>query len=358
MPEINTHLFTFSSDKLKKFIIRLIFLFIPFIGIATSYFIYDPFFVLYDHGDTYFVENGTPDAYTLNRDFVATEFILRYGKEEKFNSFILGSSRASAFMTNDWKKRLNQSANVFHYNCDNETLYGLANKLKLLKALDLELSNLLIVIDHQLLNRSHENRAPRERYHYEQTKSLYKFHYNYFKDYLGSNFFIQYLTYKSFDRKYSWMDKLFENDKEFRRMKYSKIDMQWIFHGDNLALSENEDSLYNKRIHLFNSVDKKVTHDLPVILDSKEKIEILNQISDIINDSGGEYKIVISPLYDKLTLHKKDLQFLYDIFGTENVFDFSGRNNITANYRNYYEPSHYRPHIGKLILDNIYTSNF
>ena len=331
---------------------------IPFICVAASYFIYDPFFVLYDHGDNYFVENGTPDAYTLNRDFVATEYILRYGKKENFNSFILGSSRASAFITEDWQKYLDDSSKVFHFNCDNETLFGLYNKLLFLQNQNLVLTNVLLVIDHQLLNRSIENRAPRERYHYAQTGNPAKFHYAYFKDYLGSNFFIQYLVFKLVKKKFIWMDKLFENEQEFRRMNYSKYNMQWTFEGDNLALKENIDSFYSKRIHLFKAIDNRPKRHLGPILEKENKIILLYRIKDILSSSNSKFKIIVSPLHNKLRLNENDLRVLQSIYGIENVFDFSGENKITSNYQNYYEPSHYRPHIGKLIMDSIYTTNF
>ena len=59
-------------------------------------------------------------------------------------------------------------------------------------------------------------------------------------------------------------------------------------------------------------------------------------------------------MYDQKKLNIEDLSILNALFGKENVFDFSGINQITNNLYNYYETSHYRPHVAKKIIDEIY----
>lgn len=44
------------------------------------------------------------------------------------------------------------------------------------------------------------------------------------------------------------------------------------------------------------------------------------------------------------------MEILKDIFGYENVFDFSGINEYTNDIHNYYERGHYRPILGALLL--------
>ena len=41
-------------------------------------------------------------------------------------------------------------------------------------------------------------------------------------------------------------------------------------------------------------------------------------------------------------------------FGKENVYDFSGINEFTEDYHNYYEAGHYRPLLGNKLLERIY----
>ena len=66
---------------------------------------------------------------------------------------------------------------------------------------------------------------------------------------------------------------------------------------------------------------------------------------------------MISPLYNKMKLHNEDLEYLKKVFGETNVFDFSGINKFTNDYRNYYESSHYRPHVAREILKIVYNGD-
>ncbi len=62
-------------------------------------------------------------------------------------------------------------------------------------------------------------------------------------------------------------------------------------------------------------------------------------------------------MYDQIPLEKEQLNLLYDIFGKENVYDFSGKNEFTESVFNYYENSHYRPHVAAEIMDIIYEDD-
>lgn len=59
-------------------------------------------------------------------------------------------------------------------------------------------------------------------------------------------------------------------------------------------------------------------------------------------------------MYDQLKINEEDLEYLKTLFGDVNVFDFSGINKFTNDYKNYYEASHYRPHVTKEIMEKIY----
>lgn len=93
----------------------------------------------------------------------------------------------------------------------------------------------------------------------------------------------------------------------------------------------------------------------PVIVIKQRKM--LEEMMQTFKKHHTDYKIVINPLFDQIKLNPRDLDILREIFGKENVFDFSGTNEITVDCYNYYEDSHYRPHIARNILKRIYTSH-
>jgi hypothetical protein len=81
---------------------------------------------------------------------------------------------------------------------------------------------------------------------------------------------------------------------------------------------------------------------------------MLYDIKRIFLKHKTKYRIVISPLYDQQYFNPKDLEKLQNIFGKMNVFDLSGKNQITEYKGNYYQNQHYKIFIGREILKTIY----
>ena len=67
------------------------------------------------------------------------------------------------------------------------------------------------------------------------------------------------------------------------------------------------------------------------------------------------FRIVISPMYDQVCFNRADLNFLQNLFGKRNVFDFSGINKYTNTASNYYDLIHYKPCLAQQILKEIYN---
>jgi uncharacterized protein YdiU (UPF0061 family) len=93
----------------------------------------------------------------------------------------------------------------------------------------------------------------------------------------------------------------------------------------------------------------------PRAIAENQKI-LLKNIFDIFNKHKTNYKIIINPLYNQIKLNNQDLDYLIQLFGRNNVFDFSGINKFTNDYNNYYEAIHYRPNIAREIMNLIYQN--
>ena len=81
---------------------------------------------------------------------------------------------------------------------------------------------------------------------------------------------------------------------------------------------------------------------------------LLQEIESICQLHKTSVKIIISPDYNQVSINQVDVKVLKSIFGTENVFDFSGINEYTGDIHNYYEKGHYRPVLGTRLLQEIY----
>ena len=57
--------------------------------------------------------------------------------------------------------------------------------------------------------------------------------------------------------------------------------------------------------------------------------ELLKEIDQICRKHNTSVKIIISPDYNQISINPADVEILKDIFGYENVFDFSGINEYT-----------------------------
>ena len=78
------------------------------------------------------------------------------------------------------------------------------------------------------------------------------------------------------------------------------------------------------------------------------------KIMEMLHRHGTSVRIIISPDYDQKELHPDDREILQNIIGEENVYDFSGINEFTKDYHNYYEAGHYRPLLGNKLLERVY----
>jgi hypothetical protein len=78
------------------------------------------------------------------------------------------------------------------------------------------------------------------------------------------------------------------------------------------------------------------------------------RIKRLLEKNNTNYKVILSPLYEQIKFNNADFSILKTLFGA-NLFDFSGKNVFTESKFNYYEASHYRPHVGDSIMKIIYT---
>ena len=91
----------------------------------------------------------------------------------------------------------------------------------------------------------------------------------------------------------------------------------------------------------------------PPPLTAEEKKQLL-AIKKIFEKHNTRYKVVISPIYNQVPMEKEQIELLEQIFGKEYIYNFSGKNQFTEPLHNFYETSHYRPHVANEIMKKIY----
>jgi hypothetical protein len=88
---------------------------------------------------------------------------------------------------------------------------------------------------------------------------------------------------------------------------------------------------------------------------SPDAMAKLDTLSNIVKRNKTNLTLVIGPDYWLKQINPKDVAILKKYLGQDNVYDFTGYNNYSAEKHNYYEKGHYRPIVGNDKLKRIYS---
>ncbi len=333
---------------MKKFIKKCFLFAAPLVLLAVPAILLDPFRVFFQY-DPYYPP-PEEELVQFNRNIACLQTFEANRNKYPYNAFVLGSSRSQAFKCNAWKRHLGEQAVPFHFSNFGEVIYGVRNKLVYLDEQGVDIEHVLLVVDEALLKRTRNNKQFKNTSPPALSKeSPVKFYKALFDAYTQKGFIIGYIDYKLFHVRRDYMNELFP----FREIPstHDPVTCDYTY-GYDVQLAEDEDAYYEGVKDVFYVREKTERQQGDEI--TKEEIAIVQQIQRIFQKHQTDYRIVISPLYDQIPLNKNQLNLLKEYFDAERIYDFSGVNRFTENYRNYYETSHYRPHVAEEIMQIVY----
>jgi hypothetical protein len=334
-------------DKgIKKLILKALLFSLPVLILTGIYVTLDPFKVLYSYNN--YMPPG--DQYTaLNRDFVSTEVFINNYPKYKYDSFIFGNSRSLFYEAADWQPYIKtEKDKILHFDASGESLYGIHQKIVFLDKENVPIKNCLLPLDHLTLKKTTNHDGILGRKHYILSgENEPAFQFIFFKAFLDRRFLVAY-----FDMRINHTFKPY--------MRGVVNIRKWDYYPVNNELQQNaaeeemkKGTYYTKIIKGFKRKDTLTKISPPTI--GSVQLSYLNNIKKIFDKDSTSYKIIINPIYDQVYMNPGDVNKLKEIFGGENVFDFSGKNKFTDDYRNYYDRSHYRPVVSREILKIIYS---
>ncbi len=298
------------------------FVLLGIIAICTYNYLLDPYGVL---RKDYSGVRSQP-----NQNFAKVEHILSH--PQKYNSFIFGSSRVG---------RINPTLipNGKYYNMTSSL--GLPKdhleQIKLFLENNVKIKNIIIGLGEESYThfpQNHHNQ-PMRKPHYRITKeNVLKFY---------SFYLLKKPSYPDF---YNLI----------HTEKFSKYDISdtgtYSFEGVDEKIEKNID------LHM-NKVSDKLIYKKPHVQSYHNLNGTLSDIKEIIEITNIHHiKLIffIHPIY-KITYLNTDLilfsKFLSILAELTNYYDFSGLNSITSNFYYYFEPIHYRPSVGNMIIGRI-----
>jgi hypothetical protein len=335
-----------TSKPYLRLALKLGLLVTPMLIALVLYVSTDPFRVLRRHRPLY--QPGYPVS--LNRDFVSTELLLdRLREGQRFDVMVFGSSRSLAFRCSD-VSRFAGKARCFHYDASNESLFGVLGKARLLRRKDAMPSDALLVVDHALLEQS-RNPAPHLFIAHPAVsgESELGFQLTFLKAFLSNLFLVKYAHWRLSGRIAPYMTDALSG------LEYEPLEPtnDLVFVAPEAELARGENAYYAKRREVFydRAAQAGVPHRPALVGDCARE---LSELARLFAEAGTRVRVIVSPLYEQKPLAVEDLAKLRAAFGADAVFDFSGVNVWTASERNYYESSHYRPHVAQALLGAAY----
>lgn len=336
---------------MRRFIYKTIIFLTPVFLLLLTYVWLDVFKVVRDY-DSYYT-SGSVVGPDLNTGHVAVMTYKQKHKQCSYDAFVFGNSRSECFQVADWKKYIGDEANCFHFDASHESLYGIWRKMHYIDESGNTIKNVLLVLDHDVLSQlqSAEEHIYIIDPEVEKCGNYFKYHLTFLKVFFDSDFLGAYLNYRLTGEIQYQEEKKMLNEKiyiydnitneRFEAGVEGNISQGKYYTPELMCVFENAqypDSIYPKQLE-------------------SQHIEMLNEIKMIFDRHNTDYRVIITPIYNQVKLNSHDVNILKQIFTPDKVYDFSGVNKFTADYHNYYERSHYRPHVAREILSQVYEKD-
>lgn len=317
---------------------------IPLLLLLGLYVWTDPFKCIYQF--------DVNDVDNTNREYLSTELFLLNEKSQQYNSFIFSSSRGCGMNTYRWKTYLSPDAHPFIFQAWSETLTGIEMKMSYLDEHKVPLDHVLVMMDipgafkkeqlsHEAMTLKHFIFTGKSRVSYNA------------------------IQYFNFIQKPSlWVSSV------RKKVKGSKT----ACHSDTITNDWNKNNKYNctgipeqdslrdcseiSRRSFLEEVayrrNERVVMSKPLITESFE--DQLRHVKTILDGNKSDYYVILTPAYcyTNPAVNPTDLGKLKEIFGTDRVYDFTGKNEMTDDYNNFTDPNHFGQRVGWMILEDIY----
>lgn len=329
---------------MNLFIKNIVLFTLPILIVLAALFSID-FFKIFEFKHDYYTDNFIG----VNRGMITTKTYNYLKNSEKYDSFIFGSSRSNAYHCNEWSKHLNDSAKPFHFDASNESIWGISKKIEYIDSLGEPIKNALLIIDRETLSATEmANGHLFISMPCISKKSKIDYYATFLRASINFRFLVSVLDYSIFKRHRKYMLSYIDISKDSSLFKTCDL-----IYGSEKLLKKDSIAYYKKMIEKNVFYDRSKKKDTKLTIPQLE-VKQLQSIRAIFKKLNTNYKIVISPLYDQIPLENDQLQLFHDIFGKENVFNFSGSNKNTEPLTNYYESSHYKPFVANKIMREIY----
>lgn len=336
---------------MKKFILRLFLFLSPFLFLIIIFLVLDPFAMF-----------SSPRKYTMdgsmNDDAQTMRTFEQYNPVIKYNAFIFGNSKTLAILSVDWKKQIGENNRIYKFGSPGESILNIKKKLEFAIKSGNKIDHAIILLDNKILKNTDNNNQDFAGPVYLKGPKTSN---NNWLEYTGKGFY--YYLYDGFFITYFY--NVFNNHKTIK--SNIKVNLDII---ESVMSKEEFKNLHQSNEFYRWDTEQKILYDSATWVQSLPQIEaIVNQsnqtihtndllylqeIKQLFDNNKTKYKIVFGPEYGCMKMNDSVIQKFNKFFGKSNVYDFSSDENFCKQPINFYEPNHYRPIVGKKMLEIVY----
>ncbi len=338
-----------TKQSLNRFVGRCLIAALPLLALLIIYIILDPFKVL----NPQLEPNGSIVPY--NKGLISLSTYYRQRTELKYNAFIFGSSRTIYYRADDWARHLPAEASIMHFDASSETIDGILQKMQYIHHRGDSIKYALIEFAPWSFETQPSDALPFRTPPQLTSDIPLDFLISYFRDFMRRDFIRCYAIYQLTGKTVEFGDKrVFANS----TFDYDSITNECISDSIENLLNSNPSLYYRNRFTPEEYAIMTARDSIPPVYPrsiTMELAEKLWQIAFILHDHHTDYRVIVGPDWKRNIINPNDLATLQCIFGIRHVHDFSNYPEATDTIINFYDHTHYRPHVAKAIIDSIYT---
>lgn len=274
--------------------------------------------------------------YQMNERFMKVKYLEQHNKE--FNGYIFGSSRIGTTYPSSVEKYIKNSK-LYNFTLSNANFYDYLNHLKFFIKRQYPIHTLYLQIDINSMSKYGAVASDylRKPHPYVMNSSLML----YYMDYLNGLFPL------------SLKGKILKNINPTSDMNYFIENGMWTKPNSEKEI-QNEYLKYEKRVWK----GKERNQRKEIYSTSDQSMGALSEIIKLCKANNIKLYVFTTPHNQHMmdTFVVEDyLHYLKDIAQLTEFYDFTGYNSVTTNNFNYYEKSHYRPHLGDWVAGRIFN---
>ncbi len=330
-----------ESRSILHFIFRSLAACWPLLLLIAVYVAIDPFGVVFNRTGHH-VGSRLP----YNKGNLSTGAYVDGRVTNRYDSFILGSSRTIRFRTAKWQQYIGEESSPFHFDASDDSPEGIYLKLRFIDSMGDTIRNALIELSPHSIHEPFAKLPYRQPWRLTPAIDYPSFQFSYLKDFLHWSLFKAVLDYKmtgAVPEAGHGVGLLFAEypaeryDPVTNEESYDMAERRFLAAGGKLGMSPLfADSLFKP--------SKPGNFDRSSFTAMKE----------IFDRHGTDYRIILGPSPDHMVLPQAYIDELKSIFGEEHIYDMSRFRPAFTGKMTFFDKTHFTVEVGDALIDSVY----